>query len=196
MSRIILASQSPRRQELIGYILSDYEVIVSAVEETLPDGIAPEEVPVYLAGVKAQAVAAEHPDDVVIGADTVVIFDGQVLGKPKDADDALHMLRSLSGKAHTVITGCAILQDGRMTTFADRTRVEFYPLSDREILDYIATGEPFDKAGAYGIQGRGSVLVKRIEGDFFNVMGLPVARLKREMERVGALPRQTKGDTI
>lgn len=196
MSRIILASQSPRRQELIGYILSDYEVIVSAVEETLPDGIAPEEVPVYLAGVKAQAVAAEHPDDVVIGADTVVILDGQVLGKPKDADDAFHMLWSLSGKAHTVITGCAILQDGRMTTFADRTRVEFYPLSDREILDYIATGEPFDKAGAYGIQGRGSVLVKRIEGDFFNVMGLPVARLKREMERVGALPRQTQGDTI
>ena len=196
MSRIILASQSPRRQELIGYILSDYEVIVSAVEETLPDGIAPEEVPAYLAGVKAQAVAAEHPDDVVIGADTVVILDGQVLGKPKDADDAFHMLRSLSGKAHTVITGCAIIQDGRMTTFSDRTRVEFYPLSDREILDYIATGEPFDKAGAYGIQGRGSVLVKRIEGDFFNVMGLPVARLKREMERVKALPRQTQGDTI
>ena len=196
MSRIILASQSPRRQELIGYILSDYEVIVSAVEETLPDGIAPEEVPAYLAGVKAQAVAAEHPDDVVIGADTVVILDGQVLGKPKDADDAFHMLRSLSGKAHTVITGCAIIQDGRMTTFSDRTRVEFYPLSDREILDYIATGEPFDKAGAYGIQGRGSVLVKRIEGDFFNVMGLPVARLKREMERVKALPRQTQGDKI
>ncbi len=196
MSRIILASQSPRRQELIGYILSEYEVIVSAVEETLPDGIAPEEVPEYLAGVKAQAVAAEHPDDVVIGADTVVILDGQVLGKPKDADDAFHMLRSLSGKAHTVITGCAILQDGRMTTFSDHTRVEFYPLSDREILDYIATGEPFDKAGAYGIQGRGSVLVKRIEGDFFNVMGLPVARLKREMERVKALPRQTQGDRI
>ena len=196
MSRIILASQSPRRQELIGYILSEYEVIVSAVEETLPDGIAPEEVPAYLAGVKAQAVAAEHPDDVVIGADTVVILDGQVLGKPKDADDAFHMLRSLSGKAHTVITGCAIIQDSRMTTFSDRTRVEFYPLSDRETLDYIATGEPFDKAGAYGIQGRGSVLVKRIEGDFFNIMGLPVARLKREMERVGALPRQTQGDTI
>ncbi len=189
MSRIILASQSPRRQELIGCILSDFEVIVSEAEETLPDGIAPVDVPGYLAGVKAQAVAAEHPDDIVIGADTVVILDDQVLGKPKDADDAFRMLRSLSGKAHTVITGCAIIQDGRMTTFADHTRVEFYPLSDREILDYIATGEPFDKAGAYGIQGRGCVLVKRIEGDFFNVMGLPVARLKREMERVGALPQ-------
>lgn len=187
MSRFILASKSPRRQELIGYILSDHEVIVSDVEEILPDGIAPEAVPAYLAGIKAQAVAAEHPDDVVIGADTVVILDGEVLGKPKDRDDAFRMLRALSGKVHTVITGCAIIQNGEMTTFADHTRVEFYPLSDREILDYIATGEPFDKAGAYGIQGKGSVLVKRIEGDFFNVMGLPVARLKREMERVGAL---------
>lgn len=196
MSRFILASQSPRRQELIGYILSEYEVIVSDAQEILPDGIAPEDVPAYLAGIKAQTVASEHPDDVVIGADTVVILDDQVLGKPKDEDDAFHMLRALSGKAHTVITGCAIIQNGRMTTFADHTRVEFYPLSDREILDYIATGEPFDKAGAYGIQGKGSVLVKCIEGDFFNVMGLPVARLKREMERAGALPQETQGDTI
>ena len=196
MSRYILASKSPRRQELIGYILSDHEVIVSDVEEILPEGIAPEDVPAYLAGIKAQAVAAEHPDDVVIGADTVVILDGEVLGKPKDQDDAFRMLRALSGKAHTVITGCAIIQNGKMTTFADHTRVEFYPLSDREILDYIATGEPFDKAGAYGIQGKGSVLVKRIEGDFFNVMGLPVARLKREMERVGALSNPSKEETI
>ena len=196
MSRYILASKSPRRQELIGYILSDHEVIVSDVEEILPEGIAPEDVPAYLAGIKAQAVAAEHPDDVVIGADTVVILDGEVLGKPKDRDDAFRMLRALSGKAHTVITGCAIIQNGKMTTFADHTRVEFYPLSDREILDYIATGEPFDKAGAYGIQGKGSVLVKRIEGDFFNVMGLPVARLKREMERVGALSNPSKEETI
>ena len=196
MSRYILASKSPRRQELIGYILSDHEVIVSDVEEILPEGIAPEDVPAYLAGIKAQAVAAEHPDDVVIGADTVVILDGEVLGKPKDRDDAFRMLRALSGKAHTVITGCAIIQNGKMTTFADHTRVEFYPLSDREILDYIATGEPIDKAGAYGIQGKGSVLVKRIEGDFFNVMGLPVARLKREMERVGALSNPSKEETI
>ena len=189
MSRYILASKSPRRQELIGHILSDFAVIVSDVEEILPDGTAPEDAPAYLAGIKARAVAQEHPDDVVIGADTVVILDGEVLGKPKDGDDAFHMLRALSGKAHTVITGCAIISNGEMTTFSDHTRVEFYPLSDREILDYIATGEPFDKAGAYGIQGRGCVLVKRIEGDFFNVMGLPVARLKREMERVGALPK-------
>lgn len=187
MSSFILASKSPRRQELIGNILPDYTVIVSDVEEVLPDGIAPEAVPAYLAEIKARAVAAQYPDDIVIGADTVVILDGEVLGKPRDKDDAIRMLRALSGKAHTVITGCAISLHGEMTSFSDVTHVEFYPLSDREILDYIATGEPFDKAGAYGIQGRGSVLVKRIEGDFFNVMGLPVARLKREMERVGAL---------
>lgn len=187
MSRFILASKSPRRQELIGFILSEFTVIVSDVEEVLPDGIAPENVAAYLAEIKAQAVASQHPDDVVVGADTVVILDGEVLGKPRDKDDAYRMLRALSGKTHTVITGCAIAQNGETTSFSDVTRVEFYPLSDREIWDYIATGEPFDKAGAYGIQGKGSVLVKRIEGDFFNVMGLPVARLKRELEHAGAL---------
>ena len=179
---MILASQSPRRQELIANITQDFRVIVSEAEELLPDGIAPGQVPEYLAVIKAEAVAASHPEEIVIGADTVVILDGEVLGKPRDKDDAARMLRGLSGKAHTVITGCAILGFGRRVTFSESTRVEFYPLSDREIEEYIATGEPFDKAGAYGIQGRGSVLVKRIEGDFFNVMGLPVARLKRELE--------------
>ena len=184
MNSIILASQSPRRQELIQHITQDFTVIVSDVEELLPGNIAPEEIPAYLAGVKAQAVAADHPQDTVIGADTAVILDGAVLGKPRDREDAFRMLRALSGRVHTVITGCAVVKDGRTHTFSEVTRVEFYPLSDREIEEYIATGEPFDKAGAYGIQGRGCVLVKRIEGDFFNVMGLPVARLKRELENV------------
>ena len=187
MSRIILASQSPRRQELIGNITMDFRVIVSEADETLPVGIEPEQAPVYLADVKAAAVAASHPEETVIGADTVVILDGTVLGKPRDRDDAVRMLRALSGKVHTVVTGCANRWGDTRVTFSQLTRVEFYPLSDREILEYIATGEPFDKAGAYGIQGRGSVLVKRIEGDFFNVMGLPVARLKRELENIGAL---------
>lgn len=187
MNSIILASQSPRRQELIQHITPDYTVIVSEVEELLPEGIAPEDIPAYLAGIKAQAVAAAHPQDVVIGADTVVILDDTVLGKPRDTADAVQMLHALSGRVHTVITGCAVVKDGRLHTFSEMTRVEFYPLSDREIEAYIATGEPFDKAGAYGIQGRGCVLVKRIEGDFFNVMGLPVARLKRELSAMGAL---------
>ena len=190
MDRIILASRSPRRQELIANIISDFSVVVSDAEEVLPEGIFPEDAPAYLALLKAQAVAADYPDDVVIGADTVVILDGEVLGKPRDRDDAVRMLHSLSGKTHTVVTGCAIVKDGQITSFSDITRVEFYPLDDREIMEYIATGEPFDKAGAYGIQGRGCVLVKRIEGDFFNVMGLPVARLKRELEKAGALPHR------
>lgn len=185
MSSIILASKSPRRQELISNITTDFEVIVSDAEEILPPGIAPEEAPVYLATLKAEAVAAEHPDRTVIGADTVVILDGKVLGKPRDKDDAIRMLRTLSGRVHTVVTGCCIFGKRRCVTFSETTRVEFYPLSDREIADYVATGEPFDKAGAYGIQGRGSMLVRRIEGDFFNVMGLPVARLKRELEHIG-----------
>ena len=190
MDRIILASRSPRRQELIANIISDFSVVASDAEEVLPEGVAPEDAPAYLAKLKAQAVAADYPDDVVIGADTVVILDGEVLGKPRDRDDAVRMLRGLSGKTHTVVTGCAIVKNGQITSFSDITRVEFYPLDDREIMEYIATGEPFDKAGAYGIQGRGCVLVKRIEGDFFNVMGLPVARLKRELEKAGALPHR------
>ena len=196
MSRIILASRSPRRQELIANITEDFTVIVSEAEEILPEGVAPEEVPAYLAAVKARTVAAAHPDAAVIGADTVVILDGAILGKPRDKDDAVRMLRALSGRVHTVVTGCTVCQDGKATSFSELTRVEFYPLSDREILEYIATGEPFDKAGAYGIQGRGCVLVKRIEGDFFNVMGLPVARLKRELEGLGALPAERKGETV
>ena len=186
MNSMILASKSPRRQELLQHITRDFTVIVSEVEELLPKGIAPEEIPAYLAGIKAQAVADKHPDDVVIGADTVVILDGEVLGKPRDEADAVRMLEALSGKTHTVITGCCIIQGQRRIGFSESTRVEFYPLSDREIAEYIATGEPFDKAGAYGIQGRGSVLVKRIEGDFFNVVGLPVGRLKRELEKTAA----------
>jgi len=187
MSSIILASKSPRRQELLHHITDNFEVIVSEAEETLPQGIKPEEAPVYLSRVKAQAVAEEHPGRVVVGADTVVILDGEVLGKPRDKDDALRMLRALSGKIHTVVTGCTILSGRQTASFADTTSVEFYPLTDREIEEYIATGEPFDKAGAYGIQGKGSVLVKRIEGDFFNVMGLPVGRLKRELVGLGAI---------
>ena len=186
MQGIILASKSPRRQELIRHITEDFEVIVSEAEETLPDGITPEEAPVYLAAVKARAVAATCPDRIVIGADTVVILNGRLLGKPRDRDDAVQMLRSLSGKTHTVITGCTVIRGGRERSFGERTRVTFYPLSDREIEEYIATGDPFDKAGSYGIQGRGCLFVKGIEGDYFNVMGLPVGRLNRELRDFAA----------
>jgi len=181
MDKLILASQSPRRQELIRKITDDFEVIVSKVEESLPEDISCEEAPAYLAALKAAAVSAEYPDRTVVGADTVVILDSQILGKPTDADDARRMLSLLSGRTHTVITGCCIRYGGMERRFCERTEVEFYPLDSREIDEYIATGEPFDKAGSYGIQGKGCLLVKGIRGDYFNVMGLPVGRLNREL---------------
>ena len=179
--KIILASKSPRRQELIRQITTDFQVIVSDVEETIPDGLAPEEVPVHLAHIKAQAVSADHPSRVVVGADTVVILDGQVLGKPQDKDDAYAMLGALSGKTHTVVTGCCITDGIRTRCFSEKTEVTFYTLTDKEIWDYIATGDPFDKAGSYGIQKGGMLFVRGIKGDFFNVMGLPVGKLYREL---------------
>lgn len=191
---MILASQSPRRQELIRRITDDVEVIVSDVREDLPAGIAPEEAPVLLSAVKARAVAVDHPDRIVVGADTVVILDGEILGKPRDKDDAVRMLRALSGRVHTVVTGCCIIRGEKERSFGERTRVAFYPLSDREIEEYIATGEPFDKAGSYGIQGKGCLFVKGIEGDYFNVMGLPVARLNRELKRFESAVEQ--GDSV
>lgn len=181
MSNIILASQSPRRRELIRNITEAYEVAAALVEEILPEGISAEQAPVYLARLKASAVAVTRPGCVVIGADTVVVLDGELLGKPRDAADAIRMLRMLSGRTHTVITGCCIVRDGIERSFFECTKVRFYPLSDREIEDYVACGEPMDKAGAYGIQGRGCLFVEGIEGDYFNVMGLPVARLNREL---------------
>ncbi len=181
MSDLILASKSPRRQELISKITDSFEVIVSDADEILPEGISPDDAPVYLASVKARAVAAQHKGRVVIGADTVVVLDGRILGKPKNAEDAFSMLRSLSGKIHTVITGCCITDGERELCFSEHTKVEFYPLTDDEIRRYIATREPMDKAGAYGIQGEGALFVKGIEGDYFNVMGLPVAKLYRKI---------------
>lgn len=181
MEKIILASQSPRRQELIRHITHSYEVRVSDVDEVIPEGLVPERVPEHLALQKAQAVSRLNPDRVVIGADTVVLLGDKILGKPEGKDDAFSMLRSLSGQTHVVVTGCCITDGTRTRCFSEKTDVEFYELSDREILDYIDTGEPFDKAGSYGIQGRGMLFVRGIRGDFFNVMGLPVARLYREL---------------
>ena len=182
MYDIILASKSPRRQELIRKITEVFEVITADEPDILSEEISPEEVPVYLASCKAGAVAAAHPDKTVIGADTVVILDGVIMGKPADKSDARRMLAALSGRRHKVVTGCCIIRGDRSRAFSGVTEVEFYPLSESEIDDYIATGEPFDKAGAYGIQGQGALLVKGIVGDYFNVMGLPVAQLKRELE--------------
>lgn len=181
MSRIILASASPRRRELMELAGYDFEVICADIVEVVPENVQPQEVVMSLALQKAQAVAAEHKDAVVVGSDTVVALDGKILGKPHSEQEACEMLRSLSGRTHKVFTGVAIVGGGKVKNFFDETDVEFYPLGDDEIKNYVATGEPMDKAGAYGIQGKGSVLVKKINGDFFNVMGLPIAKLYREM---------------
>lgn len=178
----ILASASPRRRELFGMISKDFRIVPSTAEETAPDGIKAEKLPEFLAVLKAGDIAAKFPFDTVIGADTVVILDGRVLGKPENPEDAVRMLTALSGKKHKVITGCAVCKNGACRSFSSVTEVEFYPLDDREISDYVATGEPLDKAGAYGIQGRGALFVKSINGDYFNVVGLPVAALRRFIE--------------
>lgn len=181
MSKIILASASPRRKELMELAGYDFEVICADIVEVVPEEAMPQKVVMSLALQKAQAVAAEHKEAVVIGSDTVVALDGKILGKPHSEQEACEMLRSLSGRTHKVFTGVAIVCGGKVKNFFDETDVEFYSLGDDEIKKYVATGEPTDKAGAYGIQGKGSVLVKRINGDFFSVMGLPIAKLYREM---------------
>ena len=175
----ILASGSPRRKELLSLIIPEYEVLVSGCEEFVPKGTPAEKVPAILAEQKALAVAKLRPDDTVIGSDTVVVLGGEIFGKPKDKDHAHAMLRALSGKKHFVYTGVAVAEKGEVRSFVQKTEVEFYELSDETIDKYIESFEPMDKAGAYGIQGKGSVLVKGISGDYFNVMGLPVAETAR-----------------
>ena len=181
--KIILASASPRRKELLTLAGIEYEVVVSQCEEILPDNITPDKVVEELARQKAEDVSGRNEDAMIIAADTVVALGNTILGKPKDEEDAFNMLSSLSGKCHTVYTGVCIKTKDRTDIFHVATQVEFYELSDKEIKDYIATGEPMDKAGAYGIQGKGFVLVKGIHGDYFNVVGLPLAETVRHLKK-------------
>ena len=182
MTDIILASASPRRSELMTLAGFRFDVICADIDEIVPENSRPQEVVKSLALQKAQAVAKDHRKSAVVGSDTVVALDGKILGKPRSESEAAEMLRSLSGRIHKVYTGVAIVCGEKVTSFFEETEVEFYPLTDQEILDYVATGEPMDKAGAYGIQGRGAVLVKRINGDYFNVMGLPISKVYRELK--------------
>ncbi len=179
---IILASASPRRKELLSVITNDFEVIPSECEEIIPTDISADETAEYLAKIKAVSVAEKHYDSIVIGADTCVVADGLILGKPKDKAQAKQMMKLLSGNTHKVITGCAIVKNGKIASFSVCTEVEFYPLSEEEIESYINTLEPYDKAGGYGIQGKASLFVKGIKGDYFNVVGLPVAELNRKLK--------------
>jgi septum formation protein len=185
-SRVILASASPRRRQLLLLVGIDHEVRPADVDESLLPGEPPDAHAERLARAKAHAVAEREPDAVVIAADTIVVVDGDVLGKPRDAQDARAMLRRLSGRTHTVLTAVAVALAARTESAVESVAVTFRSLRDDEIDAYIATGEPMDKAGAYGIQGYGATIVERVDGDYFSVMGLGLRRLVELMARVGA----------
>ena len=182
---IVLASGSPRRRELLEMLGLGFRVCPAKGEETAPKGAGPEATVGALAAAKASEVAQGCPDSLVIAADTIVWAQGRILGKPRDEADAKRMLHMLSGDTHEVYTGVAIIYRGKSVCGAERTKVFFRELSDDEIDGYVATGEPMDKAGAYGIQGRASLMVRRIEGDYFNVVGLPLCRLGQMLEEIG-----------
>ena len=184
---IVLASASPRRQELLRRIgIASFDVVAPKADESCPPGLRPEETVAHIARAKAEAARAlTAPEDVVITADTMVFLKGERLGKPRDEADALRMLTELSGVRHTVCTGVTVRQGDRLDAFTASTDVYFRAATEAELRAYIASGEPMDKAGAYGIQGLGSLLVERIDGDFFNVMGLPVLPLALALRGFG-----------
>ncbi|HEV2423918.1 MAG TPA: Maf family protein [Terriglobia bacterium] len=189
--RLILASGSPRRREILRNAGFDFEVRPGSVNEDPLPGEAPETMVMRLAREKALQVAADAPSGtIVLGADTTVVVDIEMLAKPLDAADAARMLRLLSGRAHTVLTGvCIVEAPGRVAASGcERTEVRFRTLTDSDIRDYVASGEPFDKAGAYAVQGRASRFVTRIEGCYFNVMGLPVALVDTLLASEGVVP--------
>lgn len=185
MPQVILASQSPRRRELLKNIITDYQVIPSDADETMPDCLSPADCAVEIARRKAFDIKGSNPDCLVIGADTIVVYEDKILGKPRDEEDAFNMLSLLSGKTHTVYTGVVATLGDKTIAHAEGTRVTFRDLSCEMIRNYISTGEPMDKAGAYGIQEKGSLLVERIEGDYFNVVGLPVCKLAKMLSDLG-----------
>lgn len=180
---IILASASPRRRELLKLICEDFKSVSPDVDETVPAQVEILKRPQFLAVKKAMHVwGCLSEKAVVIGCDTGVFIDDEMLGKPKDEEEAFSMLKKLQGKDHLVVTGCCITDGTHKREFSVTSRVFFYPLSDEDIRDYIATGEPMDKAGAYGIQGKGSLLIEKIQGDYFNIVGLPLSALARELK--------------
>ncbi|KHF40943.1 Maf family protein [Halalkalibacter okhensis] len=188
MKSFILASGSPRRKELLEQAHYSFSIQASTVEEIVKAGSTPEEVVLQLANQKAEDVWSKAKDSIVLGSDTVVAFGDHILGKPENEQEAIAMLEMLSGHTHSVYTGVSICSSEGVTTFYEKTDVEFYHLSKEDIEMYIRSGEPFDKAGSYGIQGFGAFLVKRIMGDYFAVVGLPLARTMRELKKCGITP--------
>lgn len=182
--KLILASASPSRKMLLEQAGLDFEVVVSGVDETVPSDYTPAQTVEALAQRKGQAVQALRPEAPIIAADSVVSIDGLILGKPKDDEAAKATLRRLSGRTHELITGVCLLINGRMDLFHQVTQVTFYPLTEEEIAEYVALGESRGRAGAYGIEGIGVVLVQSIQGDYPNIVGLPVAETIRRLHKL------------
>ena len=179
MKHLILASGSPRRKELLSLYTTDFTVCVSDFDESTVTADAPVHLVEQLARGKCLAVSAQHPGEIVLGCDTVVDVGGEVFGKPHSAEDAKRMLRALSGAVHEVHTGVCVSDGTRTESFVDSCKVTFFPISEEEIASYTATAEPYDKAGAYAIQGRAALWLDAIEGDYYTIMGLPVSRTVR-----------------
>jgi septum formation protein len=185
MKKIILASKSPRRKELLKQIGLRFQIDVSEIDERQFKKLAPESLVKKLSQEKAKKVAKRHDGAIIIAADTLVVLGSEIIGKPKDKKDAIKMLKKLSGKVHTVITGFTVFDPGlkKEVTEMVKSRVKFKKMSDEEIETYVKTKEPLDKAGGYGIQDKGAVFIEKVEGDFFNVVGLPVFSLCKELQK-------------
>ena len=183
MKHIILASASPRRKEILELADLKFDVMPSDAQE-ITTKTAPNEVVMELASIKAKDIYKKsEKQSMIVGADTVVAYQGQILGKPTDKADAKRLLTMLSGQTHEVYTGVCVIEDGKTKTFYEETKVTFYEISDEQINHYIKTGEPMDKAGSYGIQGKAAVFIKGIEGDYYNVVGFPIARFLQEITK-------------
>ena len=179
LPKLVLASGSPRRAEILRSVGWDFAKDVPDVDESQLNGEPPEDYVVRLAALKARAVAASHPSEIVLGADTTVVIDGQVVGKPVDIEDARRMIDMLKGNSHDVLTGVAVVRDGSMSTGLQRTRVDFSRMSETEVNFLVEKGDPLDKAGAYAVQAQAALFIEGIEGDYWNVVGLPISLVYR-----------------
>jgi len=183
MGKIVLASQSPRRKQLLEWAEIDFEVMAANTDESYPPGLSPAEVSIHVATEKARVIKQKVNDQLILAADTIVVLNNEVINKPVDREDAIHILSRLSGNSHQVITGVVLLKQEKINAFADTTEVEFHSLSQSQIEFYVDKYQPYDKAGAYAIQEWiGVVGIKCITGDFYNVMGLPVSRVIKALE--------------
>lgn len=195
MPRIILASASPRRKQYLSYLGLPFEVVVPDVDESTVEGESPEQLVRRLSKLKAQAVQQRLSDDdcIIIAADTVVAFEGHVLGKPKDEEDAFNMIKMLQGKVHEVFTGCTITSGNKTSNFAVSTRVTFANLDDELIRTYVKSGESMDKAGSYALQGIAAALIKKVEGSVSTVVGLPICEVRECLNEFGVTPKTAQG---